>query len=41
MNGGRVQELKDFIVKFYPSKVGDKSFFRFVKKRFMAKKGGR
>lgn len=39
MNGRRVQELKDFIVKFYPNKVGDKSFFRFVKKRFMVKRG--
>lgn len=41
MNGGRVQELKEFIVKFYPSKVGNKSFFRFVKKRYKLKMGER
>ena len=34
MNKKRVKELRKFIEISFPNKVGDKNFFRMVKKQF-------
>ena len=40
MNKKRVKELREFVKVSFPERVGDKGFFRTVKKMFVASNKG-